>query len=75
MINIAKEDKSEEFDLDKQQSQALNLMEQRKNVERLFENQELNQASSLEIMIKEGMQNKMNQKISRLAKEIAKEKK
>lgn len=49
-------------------------MEQRKNVEKLFENQELSQASSLETMIKEGMQHKMNQKISRLAKEIAKEK-
>merc|ERR1712072_555340 len=61
-------------DINGKQSQALRLIEQRKKVEELFENQEATQESSLENMIKSAMQNKMNQKVMKLAKEIAKEK-
>merc|ERR1712072_1605602 len=69
-----KDEKKTEVDIGTYQSQARQLMEQRKNVEQLFENQEANQASSLEDMIKKTMENRMGEKVTKLAKEIAREK-
>jgi len=74
MLTQAKDEKKTEVDIGTYQSQARQLMEQRKNVEQLFENQEANQASSLEDMIKKTMENRMGEKVTKLAKEIAREK-
>lgn len=77
MLNnsIQKEEEMAGADINSQQSQALRLIEQRKKVEKLFEDREATQESSLENMIKSAMQNKMNQKVMKLANEIAREKK
>lgn len=74
LTSKVKEENSPSGDINGKQSQALRLIEQRKKVEELFENQEATQESSLEAMIKSAMQSKMNQKVMKLAKEIAKEK-
>lgn len=77
MLNnsIQKEEETAGADINTQQSQALRLIEQRKKVERLFEDREASQETNLENMIKTSMQTRMNQKVMRLANEIAKEKK
>lgn len=78
LTNLSKKDDDnnvEKMDINSQQSRALQLIEQRKKVEQLFENQEASQENNLESMIKTAMQSKMNQKVVRLANEILKEKK